>query len=374
MLLLELLKICRTVATLEGFCPSEKEDDYFLFKRTMSSASSEIRILAYSLLTSSPSGNAIVPSGVLDCILSSFKYLHDDADAHGRGEILSITRRLLRRIQGGVLSLRKTKATPGATPEVGKKAETQCESFEQHFYSFLKDEMQAGVAYPRHSLSLHSLRCFLETTIIPDTFEHDIELVKILCSLVLDPFEDVRSIASDLLRSLAVRVPDLVSSVLNPELLSRVGTMAAKSVRGDHADGMARLWALSLVSNDSLPKSSHPQPGHITTAETGLLPLISLLEQLMWESGDIQPGSRHPIHAYLLSIQYRLRDFRSQGCELTKTDFVRIFDICVHVWDRVRAQLCVDSPETSSDLEDEDTNEGPKDLLAYSWRALRDSR
>ncbi|EXJ89201.1 hypothetical protein A1O3_02267 [Capronia epimyces CBS 606.96] len=349
---------------------SDNGPDYSRFKRLMATASPEIRILAYNLLTSSPSGNAPVPSGVLNCILSSLDYLHDDADAHERSEILSTTRRLLKRIQSSFLSLRKS-ATSRAGLSESKTIEAEYKSFECRLYNFLKAELRAGVSYPRHSLSLRSLQYFFDTTIAPDVFENDRELAKSLCCLVLDPFEEVRSTASTLLQFLAVQVPDLVSGAISAAALNRIGVVAAKTIRGDHADGLGRLWAVSGLSHKSTLLSS--PIGHETAAYTGLSQLISLLKQLTSTSGDLRPGSKHPIHAYLLAVHYRLRDLQAHGDEQMDNNSVPILNICVKVWDHVRTQLCVDSPETSSEPEDEDTNEGPKDLLAYSWRALRDS-
>ena len=55
----------------------------------------------------------------------------------------------------------------------------------------------------------------------------------------------------------------------------------------------------------------------------------------------------------------------------------RMLILCEVVWSRVRSRLCTDAPETEEDELDGGGTEdvgGPKDLLSYSWRALRDSR
>ncbi|EXJ95225.1 hypothetical protein A1O1_00345 [Capronia coronata CBS 617.96] len=364
------LQILRSVHMLGITRLVESGDDgYSFFRRTMSTSNPEIRILAYNLLTSTPTTTAIVPSGVLSCVLSTAKYLHDDAEAHERSEILSITRRLLKRIEASWLSLRKAASSKSGSEEIDT-VEAQYKSFQYRFYNFLKRELRPGVSYPRHSLSLHSLQYFFDMTTATVVYKDDTEMIKILCCLVLDPFEEVRSTVSNLLQFLVLHVPDLVSRVVDTHLLNRIGLMAAHTVRGDHADGMGRLWALSRFSHDSPPSVSHI--GHDKT-DTYLSPLLSAMGRLMSDTGDLRPTSKHPIHAYLLSIHYRLRDMKVQRYELTDIEFVRIFDICTKVWHRVSSRLCIDSPDTSLGAEDEDTNEGPMDLLAYSWRALRDS-
>ena len=52
----------------------------------------------------------------------------------------------------------------------------------------------------------------------------------------------------------------------------------------------------------------------------------------------------------------------------------RISSICDKVWHEVKPVLCVDSPEGYIDEAAEDLAVGPKDILSYSWRALRESR
>lgn len=52
----------------------------------------------------------------------------------------------------------------------------------------------------------------------------------------------------------------------------------------------------------------------------------------------------------------------------------RIVSICDKVWQEVKPVLCIDSPEGHTDEPTEDISVGPKDILSYSWRALRESR
>jgi hypothetical protein len=51
----------------------------------------------------------------------------------------------------------------------------------------------------------------------------------------------------------------------------------------------------------------------------------------------------------------------------------RMIHVCQGVWQKVCARLCIDSPENAEDDVDEELSAGPKDVLSYSWRALRDS-
>jgi hypothetical protein len=52
----------------------------------------------------------------------------------------------------------------------------------------------------------------------------------------------------------------------------------------------------------------------------------------------------------------------------------RILNVCQNIWLEVKSVLCVDSPEGHTDEAMDDLDVGPKDILSYSWRALRESR
>ena len=54
----------------------------------------------------------------------------------------------------------------------------------------------------------------------------------------------------------------------------------------------------------------------------------------------------------------------------------RILACCTGVWEVVKGILCYDSPEgyTLEDEENKDLDTGTKDMLSFSWRALKESR
>ena len=54
----------------------------------------------------------------------------------------------------------------------------------------------------------------------------------------------------------------------------------------------------------------------------------------------------------------------------------QIFQKCVEIWNTVKCVLCVDSPEGHIIEVSDDTSMdvGTKDVLSFSWRALKESR
>ncbi|KIW15620.1 hypothetical protein PV08_05668 [Exophiala spinifera] len=343
---------------------STEQDPYRWFSHIFKLSSSEIQILTYGLLTASAAANSIVPEGALNCISLGLRYLHDDADAHERGEIMSVTKRLLRRIQAGCSALLKQKQN-GSVSEADVVVASY-RRFTSSYYHFLRAELSSGVSYPRHILALQSLQCLLDSRLEIGTFSSDSELMTYLCNLILDPFEDVRQASTALLHCLASETPEVLSLAINPGLLHGVESLVVQTGRSDHADGMGRLWAIRSHLNRILQSQQN-------SAETALLRCITQLEAQLSIEGSLQPGSIYPLHGYLLGLSFQLRGFEANDKQATKFDAARILRVCSQVWDQVRSQLCVDSPERTSDLADDDGTQGPKDMLAYSWRALRDS-
>ena len=329
---------------------------------------SEVQILIYGLLVSSPAGNAVVSSAVLDCIASSMRYLHDHSDAHQRGEILSITKRLLKRLHDSARAIRKSANGAENDGRIIRTTESYT-CFTKSFYNFLKDELNTGVSYPRHILSLLSLQHLINLGDEQGLLVNDKELVELLISLVLDPFEDVRSSATTMLRTIASRNKRLIANALSCSLSYKVEALTVKTGRADHADAMGRLFALRnsiLLASDEASQDA----GSYCLVEN-----ISRLKHVTQAQAGVQlkPGCPVAIHGELLSVSYQLQFINDRDNHVLHLESMLV-EVCSNVWDQVRVQLCVDSPETSSVVEKESDNEGPKDLLAFSWRALRDSR
>lgn len=350
---------------------NKQTDKYHPFRYLLTLSSSELRILAYGLMAVSPAANAVVSRGTLNSVSFGLKYLHDDADAHERGEILSITRRLLKRISASHTAISRT-------PESKREGEmvatilADYRSFSLCFYEFLKSELGGYISYQRHILGLHSLRYFIDHVIDPEIYKYDSILFKSLTSLVLDPFEDVRGASASLLKALGMQTRRALAAVIDEDLIASVRVLAVDTVRGDHAEGLGKLWALSDTLNEKSAPTKDVQTQGFSSSN--LSELLRLQRDCLSKTTTLGSSSRFPIHGSLLSLSYRLQDMKSQAASIPITVQSAVLDDCITIWGMVRPVLCVDSPETAYEAEDGVEKEGPKDLLAYSWRALRDSR
>lgn len=85
-------------------CPGNGTDkttnsSYEIFTPLLSHGSASVRLRACEVLLSSTSPTTALPSGALACLVANLGYLHDDIDAFHRGELFSIFRRFLTRVQ-----------------------------------------------------------------------------------------------------------------------------------------------------------------------------------------------------------------------------------------------------------------------------------
>jgi len=353
------------------------EDGYEVFVSLLSNADAHVRIRAYHVLAASFSTSAIIPSSALSCLISSFRFLYDDADAHERGEILSVTRRLLKRLQSSAATLHKKEGM--TTSAQIRKVLKSYADFSTDYYGFLKKELVPQLSYQRHILALQTFPALLQID-LPDislktVAAEDIFLIKALLNLVTDPFEDVRSTASGLLENISTTKRNALGDALqSADIVRKANALSSSTSRGDHADAAGRFVAISAF--DSAPENKASEDvAHVSRSHETLLNNTNLLEHYLASVTGLRPTTDFPLHAMLLSIVYMLQNVQTRhGRQLVEADGLRIVAICRRIWHLVHDQLCVDSPETATNEEVEDIIGGPKDLLAYSWRALRDSR
>jgi len=157
-------------------------------------------------------------------------------------------------------------------------------------------------------------------------------------------------------------------------------SLASRTNRADHADGVARLYNICFAMEpDELAPAT---PANVSMPS----PVNDVLTSIEVAINDVQGELNMPIplislHARLLSLRYYLNDVQLYASSLQDFNFsaeipnfiLRIIAACNGVWLKVRGRLCVDSPENSTDEVQANFQGGPKDMLSYSWRALRDS-
>ncbi|OCL07142.1 hypothetical protein AOQ84DRAFT_389700 [Glonium stellatum] len=311
----------------------------------------------------------------------------------------------------------------------------QCHrEFISWYLQFLFFELRPTSSYQRHISALKSLNFVLKSGLdssiphqnLSKQAQGDLKwtqqwevfgsgLIRLLLDLLLDPFEDVRNAAvlnlkvnferlstdltavntrdptADMYSSLASRSTkfqyvELASIV---QFIGRAETIMLRTGRADHADGVARAYEyIFLQCAVSLKSNREPQQTVEHWWSTRLGVVLHLIEQL---EGTIAIASEnlssavngYPVHGIFASFRYiidlpgfypLLNTFSQEEIQLWRSIHRRIFACLESIWSCVREVLCNDAPEghVPEDLEVE-LEINTKDILSYSWRALKEA-
>lgn len=301
------------------------------------------------------------------------------------------------------------------------------------YIRFLGIELRPTASYQRHVTALRALMIIMRSGLDPGVslqslskqaqgelkWQHQMKilnpwLLRSLFDLVLNPFDDVRNGAAAILK-LEFERKDTAPATLEPLNLSpishassalpdtnlkhlrmpsvirfiqRAERLMLRTGRADHADGVARWYELlfSQCANHASPELESET--HNAWWGTKLNLFHHLIEKLE-ETIEIARGNLslavngYPVHGLFASLRYIVDEpgFYKSLAMLQEDQALqwkwlheRIFICLESVWYCVREILCNDAPEghVPEDLEDE-PGINTKDILSYSWRALKEA-
>ncbi|KAL6910490.1 putative death-receptor fusion domain-containing protein [Trichoderma evansii] len=379
--------------------------------------SHEVRTSALSLLISSPSTTRPYSATTLDLLKRHLATFFADPDAKFRVEVCARSKDMFKRVRGAISVLKKSipRARAKARKNASKDPASQpalyrtnilswseselvsCldyhEKFLHWYLRFLCAELSPTASYQRHITSLKCLIAIFrmegersktwETADDQQLFfdNFDGKWARVLADLVMDPFDDVREIAS-LAMAQAYADKRYQKFTLNSaesgqksskelqELLHRAEEVSVRTARADHSDGVARASQLLYKFLDTEDE------------RLGLLSkLVDTLDQKISraESDLGQAVLEQPLHSTFASLSFTWQAVSEK--ELSKSEAEaatllqeRMIVCCERVWKAVSDVLCDDSPEghlpeEMEDMEGLDT----KGLLSYSFRAVHES-
>lgn len=202
----------------------------------LSHRSGSVRSTAFSVLVSSISSTKPFPSKILDILNCNLGLLYSDKDAKFRNEVLSNSKHMIGRLKGAVSFL--TREATSFAAKHNQKIQNKIESlnstssdsqeslslqehlnFIQWYLHFLSDELIPTASYQRHITALRALHMVFDCGIVAPSWKVDSDLsadvqsvqdfrrgifttkiVRLLLDLLMDPFEDVRATANQLLK------------------------------------------------------------------------------------------------------------------------------------------------------------------------------
>ncbi|KAG9564645.1 hypothetical protein KCU71_g5793, partial [Aureobasidium melanogenum] len=375
--------------------------------------SDAVRIAGLAMLTTSTTTTQPLSIGAMASLQKGLPFLHADADAGFRSELFSLIRHLMDRIKAATATLTKppskskknTTKTPLDSPSVpiqSSELVAAHRSFVEWYVAFLKTELRPTASYQRHISALKCISIIAKsgvdaqisgfqntkstgaTVLWPFTLNVvDNEMTDLLIDLLLNAYDDVRSTAAEILslvnsdlrhQSGVGDIPMLV------KVLAQAEEMFVFSGRADHADGVAHLYSILFSQCSRLNGNSEQW----WASKCGILQrLVHTVEKTV-QIAKLDIGgavSKHPLYGLFISLRYIIEkpDFYqgmySEPVVLSclKKLYLGLYDTFQDVWTCVHDTLCNDTTEgvAAEELEEEDI--GTKDVLSYSWRALKES-
>lgn len=305
-----------------------------------------IRIAALSLLVNAFSTIKPFTSAATDSILRGLPSMHADSDSYSRGEIMSLTRKLIFRLKSGILKQRsspeRTAQASSNLPSSLVKSDDETMNFLRKYIEFLAGDLVVTASYPRHISALKALKLLLESNLDPRTsippLKSEVEtrwkfhmnvfesrLLRLLVDLLLDPFEEVRQTSlliinifpHDILMGGFQAAADEghVVCLRLTDALARAELTASNTSRADHADTVARLYHILFCA--ALPTSSRTVgPGWWKTKASVLDTILTKLEERLSSTEGLFNSTLReaPLHGYmsgLRSAKSPLREFNS---------------------------------------------------------------
>lgn len=401
--------------------------------RLLGNISSTIRISALSLLVSSSHITRAFTPGALRYLQRHFHHLVADIDANFRAEFFSLFQRLLERLRAVTHTLDRDlkrfeahRNAPQSSADPKIKYEEYKSLLDAHYAfitwmvrSFVIDLRPTG-PYQRRITTLKVLLLMLKVGLDPNAMAQKVSkrakgdanwprfwtvlsswMIRSIMDMLMDPFDDIRHTAAQILKtSLTVtsglivapnnasNAPSLSSVVAAlPQFLDRAESTMLLTGRADHADGVARTYELlcspaqygSLDTIENLEKRYTQRLESMTSLNQKLREVIEFARKDM-----ALAVSQRPMHGILASMKYILDqpDFYSNISKLPIKELLTWRDLhatamsCLYdVWDCVKDVLCNDAPEGHIPDELEGDQEiSTKDILSYSWRALKEAR
>ncbi|KAI9659327.1 MAG: hypothetical protein M1821_001585 [Bathelium mastoideum] len=392
----------------------------------MSDASASTRLAGLSLLISPVSVTRPFTIVTLKCLQKTLPCFHVDPDARFRGELLSLTRKLFDRLRAATFALKrnflarsaKVLALDQLEQELqGINGDESCRlqahlKFVRWYYKFVLDDLRPTAPYQRRICALKVILILLKSGLDssvplanlskqaqgqiqwPFTMKLiDTTLVELLLNLLIDPYDDIRYSAATILASAMERPagqPQCITADKLQTFLAQAETLMLRSGRADHADGVARTYALltNLPNILSTPKRTESLSNLVpwSNARTAILERLSdsLKRSISAAKSDLANAvDAFPMHGLLSSLRYIVDQVSSSAFKsddpqapcftMTRELQLGIVSSLEDVWHCVHDVLCSDAPEGHMPEDIEDADLDTKSILSFCWRALKEA-
>lgn len=315
-----------------------------IFGGWLSHMENEVRLAGLFLCVYSTNVTRTITGGVFRSLKENMLHLHTDPDVNFRRELISYIQRLFNRLRGSTATLAKSlneTAVKGDSrlpfphegscirkPSTAKAPLVESLQFITWYLSFIEAEIRPDAAYQRRITALRALMVVLKSGIDPCVphrylskgaqgqlhWAHGLSianfgLIRKVLDMMLDPFDDVRDTSVSILQIFFEAMSEegkLSMLSMLPPFIKRAESTMLRTGRADHADGLARVYALyhSCVptSAEKLDFSSIP----VVTKIDVIRSLNEQLQETLKIADDdlTEAVNGRPVHGIFAAIRY----------------------------------------------------------------------
>ncbi|KAL9091558.1 MAG: hypothetical protein Q9159_001420 [Coniocarpon cinnabarinum] len=409
----------------------------------LSQSSLASRLAGLSLLVSSKARTKPLTPAAMTMFLQHTCHLQQELDAGFRGQFLSVVHDLLNRLRTVIASLAKP-YTDSSISFDERDSLYQPFNSNQHrrlnhaqFLAKLCNTFVSGLHpcsnYQQHISSVRALNIIVRSSAVDILSDRNpvttrplrvglftSKVLRLLQDLLLDPFDDVRHQATQLLlyplaptNTLEARLSSLqvacnyvhqrsdclatytpVEEQSLDALFSSARDRVIKTGRADHGDGLARVFTIlaQRYLNGSESSANFADEVKLTdqphaSSKASLRGLVAQCIFMLRVSLEVasqnltQAVEAEPVHAYFTCLNSCLNvggqdasTNKDRLCHVFHESFLTIMDVIERFWHLVKPILCNDAPEgfILEDVPDEaiiDT----KSVLSWAWRGLKEA-
>ncbi|OAF99231.1 HEAT repeat protein-like protein [Paraphaeosphaeria sporulosa] len=394
-----------------------------IFGGWLSHMESEVRLAGLFLCVYSTNVTRTITGGIFKSLQKNLLHLHTDPDVNFRRELISYIQRLFNRLRGSTATLAKFRNEtlrkgegrhpfPEGSPvhqnsSTAKDPLVESLRFITWYLSFIEGEIRLDAAYQRRITGLRALMVVLKSGVDPRVPHHylskgaqsqlhwahglqlaNVGLIRKLLDMMLDPFDDVRDTSVSILQILFETMSEegkLNMLSMLPPFIKRAEATMLRTGRADHADGLARAYALY---HSCVPTSLESrEPSSVTVLIK--IDIIRRLNKQLQETLEIarddlaEAVNGRPVHGIFAAIRYivdqdefysELDKLDADGFNELKKIHNQLLDDCTTMWIIVENILSADAPEghVPEDM-DEEVSLDTKEILSYSWRGLKEA-
>lgn len=351
-----------------------------------------LRLSGLRLIVATSSLTRPFHPGSLRALRGVLPAVHADCDAHVRSEVYTLIQTLTDRLRASMAAMVRRRET-GPIYAAHR-------AFTRWYIDFLLNELRPSASYQRHICALTCINILIKSAIDPQvTFVerrrqvteaswpevitlYPSLMIKLLLDLLMDPFDDVRSAAASILSDSLQRTA-LVESAqthsvhlyIRTRLVAE--TLALRTAREDHADGLAHAYALTA----GLTASTDAFVSAAATTDSLCNEIQETLSIL--ETDRIRAVYERPLHAHITSLRYVLEGpftgslpsgaFTGAAWSKSVSTLLRLPS---EIWESLGPVLCIDAPEghVPDDMDDQDDQVDTKTIMSFAWRAVKEAR